>query len=161
MMQQHNKYSPDRINMINTSYSVAAGGVDFFVALRYFHRVVMQKLSVFRGGNTFLLFEQATEIQGVFIAHNGGYLGHIVICCFQQTDSIVDSSHKNILHRGHTDDLFEVTQKPADAHTAGYGELFNVDGLVVVLIKIPSGVFHFLLKICVDSGFLLLAGTLD
>lgn len=50
-----------------------------------------QRFSVIRRGDTLLFFENAAEIKGIVIAHNGGNFRHIIIGCFQQAYRIVDA----------------------------------------------------------------------
>ena len=49
---------------------------------------VCQLLSVIRRGDTFLLFENAAEIERVVVADDRGNLCHIVVGAFKQMDSV-------------------------------------------------------------------------
>ena len=51
--------------------------------------VGFQQFPVFGGGHAFDFPEEAAEIEGVFVADDGGDLRHGVIGGFQQTGSVV------------------------------------------------------------------------
>lgn len=120
-----------------------------------------EQLPVFGRGDSLLFFEEAAEIHGVVVAHDGGDLVDVVIRGLKEAHGVVDAACEDVLHGGHARDLLETAQKPADAHVPGLGEAFDVDGLVIVLVEIPSHGVHLLHELAADAGLLLLPGALD
>ena len=94
-----------------------------------FNGMIVKKLSVLRGRNALLFFEQSAEIHWVFVTDNSRYLVHVIICCLQQTDRIVDAGRQYIVHGRHSRYLLKIAEKPADAHAAGNGKLLYVYSL--------------------------------
>ena len=117
--------------------------------------MIAQQFPVFRGGYALLLFEQAAEIHRIFVADNSRYFVHIIICCFKQADCVVDAVDQYVVHGGHACYLLKVAEKPANTHTAGYCKFLDIDVFVVMLVEIPAGIFHFVLKISVYGRLLL------
>ena len=76
-------------------------------------------LSIVRRGDTFLLFEDAAEIQGVIVADDGGYFCYIIISAFQQADCVVDSNAKDVLHGRLCGYFLKLLQEVTDTHISG------------------------------------------
>ena len=126
-----------------------------------FNGMIVKNLSVLRGRNALLFFEQSAEIHWVFVTDNSRYLVHVIICCLQQTDRIVDAGRQYIVHGRHSRYLLEVAEEPTYTHTVGYCKFFNVDIFIVMLAEISASIFHFLLKIGACSRLLLQARALN
>ena len=120
-----------------------------------------QLLSVIRRGDTFLLFEDPAEIEGVVVTDDRGDLGHIIVCAFQKADSIADPDTEDVLHGRLCGYFLEFLQEIADTHISGKSIFFNVDILVVMLLEIPSGDSHFFLKVGADDWTLVQSAALD
>ena len=127
---------------------------------RYLIISAAQGLSVIRGRNTTLFLENSAEVKGIIVADNSRYFCYIVIRGFQQAHGVVDTDSEDVLHRGFHGDLFEISQEPAYAHAAGLGIFLDIDGLIIVLIEIATGVLHFLLNIGADRGLAFLPASL-
>ena len=120
-----------------------------------------QLLSVIGGRDTFLLFEDPAEIEGVVVTDDRGYFRYIIIGAFQQTDSVINTDRQNVLHWRFCGNLFELLKEVTDAHIPGQSIFLDVNLLVVVLLEIPSGDSHFFLKVGADDWTLVQSAALD
>ena len=117
--------------------------------------------AVVRRREALLLAEKAAEVQRIIISHDGGNFINIIVRGFQQAGCVVDANGQQVLHGRLFKDLLEIPQEPADTHAPGLGVFLNIDLLVVMLVKIPSGILDFLLQIGADGGFAFQTATLD
>lgn len=127
---------------------------------RYLIISAAQGFSIIGRGHSAQFFEDSAEVKGVVITNNGSNLCYIIIRGFQQAHCIVDTDSEDVLHGGFHGDLLEISQKPAHTHAAGLGIFLDIDGLIIVLIEIASGVLHFLLNIGADRGLAFLPASL-
>jgi len=147
--------------MTKIFYKVLKGAVLLRCLFCVVVRVGFQQFSVIRWGHAFDFPEEAAEVEGVFVADNGGDLRHGVIGGFQQTGGVIHTDGQQVLHRRMLDDLFEVALEVTDTHAPGLGIVLDGDGFVVMLVEIPAGILHFLLDIGGNGRPLLLPGALD
>lgn len=117
--------------------------------------------SVIGRGYTLLLLEDPAEIKGIVIADNRRNFRNIVVGTLQKADSIVDPNGKDVLHGRLGGDFLEFFQEIADAHIPGQRIFLNIDILVVMVLEVPSGNTHFLLKVRADRRLFVHAAALD
>lgn len=103
----------------------------------------------------------AAEIERIVITDNGRDLSDCVVGGFQQILRVVHTDVEDVLLRGYTVYLLEVAHEQADTGMPGLGILFNIDGLVVMLVEILTGKVHLLLNSRGNKRRLLKAGALD
>ena len=81
-----------------------------------------------------MFFKQAAEIKRVVITDNGGGFRNVAGRRNQQILSVGNPQIQNILHGSDSAVLSEIADKPAGAHVAGGGIIFNADALIIVII---------------------------
>ena len=90
-----------------------------------------------------LLPENPAKVQGVFISHNTSDLSDAVGRVFQEHLCVGDADGEDVLQRRGIGIGFKIADKPAYAHTAGSGVVFDLDIQVVMVIKILGSQIHF------------------
>lgn len=108
-----------------------------------------------------MLCEDSAEIKRVVITDDCRNLRYVIIRALQQADSVIDSNVQDVLHRRLAGHLFEITQEPADTHITGNSIFFNVDVLMIMLLKIAPCDTHLSLNVGTDSGTFFHAAALN
>lgn len=97
-----------------------------------------------------MFFKQAAEIKRVVITDNDGGFRNVAGRRNQQILSVGNPQIQNILHGSDSAVLSEIADKPAGAHVAGGGIIFNTDVLIIVIIKMTDCQFHLILNAYIE-----------
>ena len=91
-------------------------------AFRFFGRILMliKRFAIIGRRDSFDFFENAAEIERVFVTDNVGNLIDVVARTSQKIDCVVDSDRDYILHGRFCGQLFEIPGEPAERHASGF-----------------------------------------